>query len=408
MFNTQTSHPLIPNSQQYQFEQQYISIHSEDRNIIKYPNSSEFEIELPQNYNNVQGFRLASGCFPANFHMFSPKSKNITLTFEITIPYNAAVHTPGNNIQTKIQTMLTSKIGTNFIVNIETGTYTAQQMVTEIQNKMNYAVFSYLIGSSTIFTVAEIDAYKLSGGYKEFIIAYHEVDRKLRFGNRSSQFKLTNTDTAKFEEQGFMCLCDDRNISPDFKHWGLPGYLGFTRCDITASEQTSLDQNRFYYGDVVSGDNGFWLTPNPVLANSTAYFIIAPLSLNIRPPSYFYMDISLLNSIDETAPYNFSKFTQETNQTNGKVKSSFAKIPLIFNDNENNYYEDKKEANFYKIFTPPVERIRKLNIRLRYHNGMLVDFNNSDFTFVLEFGIMRPQNNLGYNIRVPEVIGNNP
>jgi hypothetical protein len=39
---------------------------------------------------------------------------------------------------------------------------------------------------------------------------------------------------------------------------------------------------------------------------------------------------------------------------------------------------------------------------------MLVDFNNSDFTFVLEFGIMRPQNNLGYNIRVPEVIGNNP
>ena len=205
-----------------------------------------------------------------------------------------------------------------------------------------------------------------------------------------------------------MCLCDDRNISPDFKHWGLPGYLGFTRCDITASEQTSIDQNRFYYGDVVSGDNGFWLTPNPVLANSTAYFIIAPLSLNIRHPSYFYMDISLLNSIDETAPYNFSKFTQETNQTNGKVKSSFAKIPLIFNDNENNYYEDKKEANFYKIFTPPVERIRKLNIRLRYHNGMLVDFNNSDFTFVLEFGIMRPQNNLGYNIRVPEVIGNNP
>ena len=55
MFNTQTSHHLIPNSQQYQFEQQYISIHSEDRNIIKYPNSSEFEIELPSNSNLAIG-----------------------------------------------------------------------------------------------------------------------------------------------------------------------------------------------------------------------------------------------------------------------------------------------------------------------------------------------------------------
>ena len=55
MFNTQTSHPLIPNSQQYQFEQQYISIHSEDRNILKYPNSSEFEIELPSISNLAIG-----------------------------------------------------------------------------------------------------------------------------------------------------------------------------------------------------------------------------------------------------------------------------------------------------------------------------------------------------------------
>ena len=101
-FNTQTSHPLIPNSQEYQFEQQYISIHSEDRNILKYPNASEFEIQLPQDYQNVQGFRLASGCFPVNFTMFSPKSKNVTMTFQITKPYDATQLVPLNPIQTKI------------------------------------------------------------------------------------------------------------------------------------------------------------------------------------------------------------------------------------------------------------------------------------------------------------------
>jgi len=44
-FNTNSTHPLIPNAQQYMFEQTYISIHSEDRNILKYPNESEFKIK---------------------------------------------------------------------------------------------------------------------------------------------------------------------------------------------------------------------------------------------------------------------------------------------------------------------------------------------------------------------------
>lgn len=82
-FNTQTSHPLIPNSQEYQFEQQYISIHSEDRNMLKYPNSSEFEIELPQDYSNVEGFRLTSGYFPSTVNVF-PLSQNKKCHFDIS------------------------------------------------------------------------------------------------------------------------------------------------------------------------------------------------------------------------------------------------------------------------------------------------------------------------------------
>ena len=403
-FNTQTSHPLIPNSQEYQFEQQYISIHSEDRNMLKYPNSSEFEIELPQDYSNVEGFRLTSGYFPSTVNVFSPKTKNVTLTFQITTPYNASAL--GDPTQTAIFNMLTAK-NNNFVVVIETGTYTAEQMTTEIQNKLNSAVTDYLLGSSSTFTPAQADAYKTAGGYQEFVTAYHVVNRRLWIGNRSSEFMLTNTDTARYEEQSHLCLCENRNIEPGFKHWGLPGNLGFTRCNVTSEEQTEENQTRFFYGDVVSGDNGQWLTANTFLTGASAYFVQAPLQINLRPPAYCYMDIKLLNSIDETAPYNFSKFTQETNQTNGKVKSSFAKIPLQVNDGHNNYYEAVNDANFYKIFTPPVERIRKLSIKLRYHNGMLVDFDNSDFTFVLEFCIFRPQSNRVFQMRVPESISNN-
>ena len=408
-FNTQTSHPLIPNSQEYQFEQQYISIHSEDRNILKYPNASEFEIQLPQDYQNVQGFRLASGCFPVNFTMFSPKSKNVTMTFQITKPYDATQLVPLNPIQTKIEAMLNDMSGNNFVVVIETGNYKPSQMTTEIQNKMNASVTSYLLGSTTTLTAAEVTTFETAGGYQEFVVAYHEVNRKLSFGNRSSQFLLTNQDTARYEEEGHVCLCDNRDISPNFKHWGLPGYLGLTRCNAPSIEQTNKNQTRFYYGDVLSGDNGYWLTANSALTGSSAYFVNSPMTLNLRPPSYFYMDIKLLNAIDETAPYNFSKFTQETNQTNGKVKSSFAKIPLLANGEQNNYYENNcGETNFYKIYTPPVERISKLSIKFRHHDGMLVDFGNNDYSFCLEFCIFRPNNNRIYNMRVPESIANNP
>ena len=37
-FNTNTSHPLIPSSQEYMYFKKYVSIHSEDRNMLKYAN----------------------------------------------------------------------------------------------------------------------------------------------------------------------------------------------------------------------------------------------------------------------------------------------------------------------------------------------------------------------------------
>ena len=46
-FNLNTNHPIQPNAQEYMSYTKYVSIHSEDRDIIKYPNPGFFEIELP-------------------------------------------------------------------------------------------------------------------------------------------------------------------------------------------------------------------------------------------------------------------------------------------------------------------------------------------------------------------------
>ena len=48
VYDVTTNHPLIPSSQEYLHYKKYVSIHSEDRDILKHPNSNQFEIELPE------------------------------------------------------------------------------------------------------------------------------------------------------------------------------------------------------------------------------------------------------------------------------------------------------------------------------------------------------------------------
>ena len=43
------------------------------------------------------------------------------------------------------------------------------------------------------------------------------------------------------------------------------------------------------------------------------------------------------------------------------------------------------------FFLPPAERIRRLKIKFRYHNGQLVDFANFPYSFNLEFTLVNPQ-----------------
>ena len=51
--NVNTNHPLVNNAQDYYVYSKFLSISSEDRDIIKYPKSYAFEIELPEDYVNV-------------------------------------------------------------------------------------------------------------------------------------------------------------------------------------------------------------------------------------------------------------------------------------------------------------------------------------------------------------------
>jgi len=430
IFNTNTSHPLIQSSQEYIYYKKYVSIHSEDRDMIKYPQSNDFEIELPEDMLNVASLRLYDWCFPCNYDTFSSTFNNVTMTFKINEPYNPNENNVDVLLYQKIFECLFLTSNENYSITIENGFYNPQQIAIELTNKFNEAVTSritqYFIDkiNNTSLSPEEhalyeqaLTSFNESGGYTNFIIVYNLVGIKLWFGNISDGFILTN-------EVTFIETVVNNNIQcsntsgmttasstitiptssyrlPDFASWGLPGYLGLGKCNLMSTSSTTAVNNtntsiynsifvpRFYYGNALNpGDNGFWLLPNPNYTNSQVYWIESPYKINIMGPSQMYMEIDGNNCIDETSPFNLSTFTLTTNQTNGIVNSSFARIPIP--TTPLSQWFDKDRAP-YKFYYPPAERMRKFHIRLRYHNGQPVYFGNFEFNFTLEFTLQQPQ-----------------
>ena len=416
-FNTSTSHPLIPNANQYYIDKKYVSIHSEDRDQIKYLNSSEFEIELPQDYLNVQTVSMVQWSFPANYNVFSPLNFNIGMSFNFTTLYNPGEHSYADPLTEAIFAGLYYNKDVQHIILIETGFYSPDQMAVELTNKFNAVITNFLENyfTNTPQYNYALPLFESAGGYSRFSIVYNAVGQRLWFGNNADQFILSNNYDAVLVEEIVNSQCVRKGTLPSMANWGLPSYLGFTRCptsslsaaEVIANQETiyntvtgitGADVNveglvpRFYYGDVNIGDNGFWLLPT--LPGATVYYLQAPAKINFMGPAFMYLEIDGLNCIDETSPFNISDFTVHTNQTNGRVNSSFAKIPIPSTPISQWFDTDSKP---FKYFNPPAERIRKLKMKLRYHSGQIVDFGLFDWSILLEFVLLRPQNERKYN-----------
>ena len=407
MFNTNQTHPLIPNSQEYIYYKKYVSIHSEDRDIIKYPNASLFDIELPEDYLNVITVKLSNWTFPYCYYLFSCSYNNITMTFKITQAYNPGEFGLADAYQEAIFQALYYNQENDYVIQIGEGNYTPSQMATELTRKFNEVVSNYIIAyfQDNGFA-AYIPTFISNGGYLRFVIVYNDVSKKFWFGNKSDIFVLTNDSetllSLKLNEPS-QCNQYVKNRLPDYSNYGLPGYIGLLRTSMTSvnveSSPTTINdlKPRFYYGNVNTGDDGYWLNPDPILIGSTVSFIEAPYVAQLDFPSQIYLEIVGLNNLDETSPFTLNNITVSNNNislsknltngvANGVVNSAFAVVPT---NPQSNYFDCCQGS--YKLFFPPAERIRKLQIKVRLHNGILVDFNNCNYSFTLEFTLYNSQ-----------------
>jgi hypothetical protein len=410
-YNLNNNHPLITNSQDYALIKKYVSIHSEDRDFLKFPNASQFEIELPEDLLNVSTVKVSDWQLPLVYDVYSKVYSNVTMTFKISNPITPSAISPTpSDLEISIFEALNSNKDNNYLITIQEGTYSGSQLADELTNRFNEVVTNYIISYFNSNGYASLVPGFI---YTQFVIIFNSVSSCMWFGNKSSGFILTNSTQVPFNysvptsKNCNPCKVNPSAIysqlpksatvdpiecyktkTPSSAEYGLPYFLGLTRCD---TESIEVDDVTFYY----TNPKNVWLTPT--YPGTKVYFVNGFNKCILTPPIYIYLEIEGLNCIDETSPFNISKFTLTTNETNGVVNSALAKLYV---PPSNNSWFDK--APSYKFFMPPAERIRKLKLKFRYHNGELVDFNGLPYSILLEFGLFSPQQVRKQNVYNPQ------
>ena len=403
-YNTSTNYPIIQNAQEYMYEEKFISISSQDINLTKY-NANDFEIELPQDYYNVQSIKLASITFPNSLDNFTVLLNNVKMSFIINLPYYPDTTLPNYTYLFAIYTALYTKyISSNpfYVVQISNGIYSNSQLAVELTNIFNESVSSYIIDYFTsIGDTVNLNTFISLGEYTEFVINNNIINQKMYFGNQSSGFILTNNSLLNISVDNNICSANGVHQPIITGNLGLlPYYLGFgyKNVPIQSTPYTSIKPLRFNYLPGISGD---WLLPS--YPNNPVYCVISPFKMSVYGSKYYiYMEISGFNSIDETLP--MQPLAENITGNNGVVNSSFAKIPLYTNPNvpENNIFYNNVIDNPVKIFNPPLTKIRRLRIKFRYHIGDLVQLDGLTYSFTLKLNIFLPQNAKKYTMYTPE------
>jgi hypothetical protein len=291
--------------QNFVVQKKILSVHTEDRDIGKWPTSSVFAVDLPVEYKNVVSLGLADINLPP-IYVFSAKNQNLSMIFTY---------------------------GTTKTITITEGTYTGAQLATELQGQIN-------------------DAF--TGN--DFTIVYDSTSFKFIFKNPNT-FQIDFTDALS------------STIYTQSSQWGLGSYLGFEK-----KVYTSVTTNINYQSPIPSG----------------YYSIVSPYPVSIQGEPYVYMELDLYNSMDEITPYTMRSNQLMSSKQSGKHNSSFAKIPRLAITG-NPVYISKSNFLFNLFFNdPPLERVQTFKFKFRYHDGRIVDFGLTNFSFSIEITMLRP------------------
>jgi hypothetical protein len=358
-FNTHQNHPLIEREQTYFLEKKHITIHSEDRDICKWPESNQFEITLPRDLLNVISMRLVDITIPQCGYTFSENNQNTKFRIEVSPQINST------DPDLVLEYNALEDYYNNFYyyeITIDEGFYTPEQLANEVQNKLN----------RDITTTLENNGYTLPSGYAydDFVVKYNPSTHKLEFLNNRDNFTLLFTEKISYETS-----CGVKKVWCQTTNWGLPYYMGFEKKDYAG-----LINIGNYYIDSIN----FVLQTSTHKSSDHIYYAIPENVINLISDDVIYMELDKYNSIDEVEPYSHLTNNTYSNDYSGKTNGAFAKIPVSGDHFTKKFLSKNYELTNISSFKVPLQKVRKLKFKFRYHDGRMVDFKNQNFNFTIE------------------------
>ena len=362
---------LIQREQTYLLDRKIITVHSEDRDSTRFPSSNQFDVRLPEDLTNVQSIRLVNSVVPSFQYVFSREYQNTKLKIEVV----GNISDTGNADE---KTALAG--GATFTIEIEEGFYTPQLLAIELENKINEKVTEFLLANG-LSELTHGDVLP----YSKFSVRYNEVQHKLMFGNSRDPFIIFAEEKLEYE-----ISCGQKDVWEQPEKWGLPYYLGLEKKQYNATPKDTVN--------ISYEQPSLWLSPSADADLNKVWVVYTPHLLHIMGENAIYMEIEGHNTIQELAPYSL-----RTNSAMNVVYSggqyAFAKIPItqlsysVVFDSRNAFLTN---VAFYER---PIERIRNIRVKFRFHDGRLVDFKNINHSFTLEFTCLRDEINRVMSVR---------
>jgi hypothetical protein len=102
-------------------------------------------------------------------------------------------------------------------------------------------------------------------------------------------------------------------------------------------------------------------------------------SVQLNDGNYIVMELDFMNKQDETTI---------DNRLSGRVDGCFAKIPITGNSGDIIFFREWCCPLNRSIMSPPLAQVRNLNVKFRNHDGRVLEFNNVDHSYTLEFELL--------------------
>ncbi len=373
--------PPEPNVTQGRITRKFI-VMSKDRDIVSYPHSNKYRINVPQEWRDIVSASLIQAIVPNTYYNIH-ESNNTFYISESPTALNAIEIPIGQYTNTLLLNALNGQYGDLFI-NLQNKYNFAQNIVNKTlriqSNRANGNDFIYNIhhALNTSCSPCKVNSIDFTIGFtnttyysKEIDLSYINVTGITDEGTQSDQdynvYKLvaSNVDfTSVFYKDDYFILDDGSGNKISCQVYQIKNDKTIFFEDLSDSPSatiTALSGNIFDNISVLNSPNIYQLEIQPVIF--------------LRIKDFF----------------NF-------NSTSVGAENSYAILPLFQNFFSNTVINSSTlpYGGITKYFNPPLPRLPYMDIEFVNSDGSLFNFRGQENTLVFEFTILNQPNKYNY------------